>query len=210
MVPSSQTGVIMKLEDKVIAVESLFHRLDYYVSEFQRNTGLKCLNNCCKCCKYPNISATVLEFLPMANYIIKQKSFRVWQDRIINNTRDEGASCAILKLLSPWKNLGRCAIYHKRGLICRLFGFSAVLNKDGCKMLSTCSIIKKIYPHTISEVNQKINEDLTVPVMKDFYFRLMSIDFNLAHHFFPINMALLKALEIVDKKNSFYYSIFKR
>ena len=199
----------MDLEKKIIAVESLFLKLDYHTSEFQRSFNLRCLNNCCQCCKYPKISATVLEFLPMANYIIRQKSYRVWQDRIIMNTRDQDASCAILKLNSPWKNLGRCAIYHKRGLICRLFGFSAILNKSGVKVLSTCSILKKIYPQTITEINGKINEGFSIPVMKNYYFQLLSIDFHLGNKFFPVNVALMKALELVDNKNSFYYSIFK-
>ena len=198
----------MKLEKKVIAVESIFLELEYQLNEFQRLTGLKCLNLCCQCCKYTKISATILEFLPLAYFITRLKFSQVWRDRINRNIHDENPTCAMLKFSPPWKNLGRCAIYNKRGLICRLFGFSAVLDKSGQKRFSTCTILKNRYPTTIKDISIKINKDYSIPVMKDYYFRLLSIDFYLAHQFFPINVALLKALEIVDKKNSLYYSVF--
>jgi len=83
-----------------------------------------------------------------------------------------------------------------RGLICRLFGYSARTNKYGKKELVTCQIIKTEQAQAYQSTTQKI-EELNVPVMNQVYMQLHAIDFELAQKFYPINQAIQHAIETV-------------
>lgn len=182
------------MENTVIAVEELFLELEKDISEFREKTGIYCISGCGACCKKPDIEATALEFLPFAFYVYKQG-----EAENIFKQLDEGKDICILFKSFPEKNInaGTCTRYAHRGLICRLFGFSARVNKHEKPELATCKIIKESQKENYQNAVRNIERGINVPVMRDYYFRLRAIDENLGGKFYPINQAIMQALEKV-------------
>jgi uncharacterized protein len=183
----------MTLEEKVLAVEEVFVELDQEISRFQQWSSLQCKWGCGKCCFKPDIEATVLEFLPFAHHLYIHNQADDWYERI-KTSRDP-----ICMILNPTQSgAGLCTEYQYRGLICRLFGFSARTNKYGMKELVTCEVIKTEQEDAYQESARKISEEnASVPLMHNYYLKLHSIDPGLTRDFLPINQAIRQAIETV-------------
>ncbi len=180
------------LEEKVKLIENVFENLDNSISKFQLATSLHCKHGCGKCCFKPDIEATLLEFLPFAFHLFKNGQAEEW---LVKLNKNDSEICAILNPIQT--GVGLCTQYAHRGLICRLFGYSARTNKYGKRELITCQIIKTEQAEAFNISEKKIEQGLEVPVMNEFYLQLASIDFELSRNFFPINMAIRKAIETV-------------
>lgn len=181
----------MVLEEKVKAVEDVFEKLDLDIASFQSWSGLHCQWGCGKCCFKPDIEASVLEFLPFAHHLYQENRAYEWLEKL------ETSDSSICLILNPTQGgAGLCSQYKYRGLICRLFGYSARTNKYGKKELVTCQIIKTEQTENFDNAEKKIEQGENVPVMNQFYMQLHSIDFNLAQEFFPINKAIRRAIEL--------------
>ena len=183
----------MTLYHKVRAVERVYQHLDNEIATFQKASGLKCLSGCGLCCKKPDIAATPLEFLPLAYYLFKEnKAYEM-----LENLRENDSSiCMAFKPFLTAEDKGFCGSYGQRGLICRLFGFSASVDKNNLPRLATCKYIKAEQPNEIDFVNSNI-EALTVPIMRNYYFKLRAIDSELSISLIPINKAIEEALKTV-------------
>jgi Fe-S-cluster containining protein len=182
----------MELEEKVRAVEEVFDKLDLHIAEFQQWSGLGCKWGCGKCCFKSDIEATVLEFLPFAYYLYHNGFAYQWLEKL------SSSADPICMILNPLQNgAGMCSEYKHRGLICRLFGFSARTNKYGARELVTCQIIKTDQAEKYSEAGAKVADGHDVPVMNQYYMQLHSIDFQMAQEFFPINEAIKRAVEAI-------------
>jgi len=182
----------MVLEEKVRAIEQVFSKLDEDIASFQSWSGLHCQWGCGKCCFKADIEATILEFLPFANYLYQQNLALTWFEKL---KESESSICLILN--ANQEGAGLCSQYKYRGLICRLFGYSARTNKYAEKELVTCQIIKAEQAEKYSEASQKIAEGNSVPVMNQYYMQLHAIDFDLTREFFPINEAMRRAIEVI-------------
>jgi len=182
----------MQLEEKVDAVCRVFEKLDQEIASFQETSTLHCKFGCGKCCFKPDIEATTLEFLPFALYLFKEGKAEEWLEKL--NTSES----SICHILNPTQNgAGLCSEYQHRGLICRLFGYSARTNKYGEKELVTCQIIKTEQSDSYLNTVEKIKGGADVPVMNQFYMQLHGIDFELTRDFYPINKAIQRAIETV-------------
>ncbi len=182
----------MSIEEKVKQVESVFEKLDFEISQFQKVTALHCKFGCGKCCFKPDIEATTLEFLPFAYHLHQQNLAEAWLERLEANT---STLCVILD--ATQSGAGLCSQYKHRGLICRLFGFSARTNKYAQRELVTCQLIKTEQKQGFEEAETKIEQGLEVPIMSNYYMQLHAIDFELTREFYPINQAISKAIETV-------------
>jgi Fe-S-cluster containining protein len=182
----------MDLPQKVAAVEKVFRELDAEIAQFQSSSTLHCGWGCGKCCFKPDIEATVLEFLPFALYLYGQDRALDWLSKL-----DETDSSICLILNPTQAGAGLCSEYPHRGLICRLFGYSARTNKYGANELVTCQIIKTEQAEAFRSAEEKIAEGMPVPVMNQFYMQLLAIDADLATVSYPINQAIRKAIETV-------------
>ena len=181
----------MTLTEKVRAVEGVFNDLDAEIASFQQWSGLGCKFGCGKCCFKPDIEATALEFLPFAKHLHDSGLSQDW----LNRLEETPEICLILNPTQATQGL--CSEYKHRGLICRLFGYSARTNKYGGKELVTCSIIKNEQTVAYESAGERIANGEEVPVMNQFYMRLHSIDHQLAQDFLPINEAIRRAIETV-------------
>ncbi|HRI80579.1 MAG TPA: YkgJ family cysteine cluster protein, partial [Cyclobacteriaceae bacterium] len=180
------------VEEKVHQVESVFQKLDEEIAQFQAQTTLHCKSGCGKCCFKPDIEATVLEFLPFALHLYQNSQAEEWYEKLKLSTPE------ICLILNPTQSgAGLCSDYPYRGLICRLFGYSARTNKHGERELVTCKVIKEEQGAAYQEAGRKIREGAHVPVMSDYYMQLHGIDFELTKDFYPINEAIRRALETV-------------
>ncbi|MBL7849518.1 MAG: YkgJ family cysteine cluster protein [Cyclobacteriaceae bacterium] len=182
----------MRLELLTQQVTALFEELDSQIARFQSETMLHCGFGCGKCCFKPDIEATVLEFLPFALHLYRQGHAETWYARLKETT---SPVCLLLNPTQP--GAGLCSEYAHRGLICRLFGYSARTNKHGKKELVTCAIIKSEQTEAFTSAEERIEGGLPVPIMSQYYFQLMAIDNDLSREFYPINTAIRKAIETV-------------
>jgi uncharacterized protein len=182
----------MQLEEKVNAVNQVFGNLDQQIAAFQSATTLHCQWGCGKCCFKADIEATILEFLPFAFHLHQIGKAEEWLDKL------ESSGSSICHILNPTQvSAGLCSEYTYRGLICRLFGYSARTNKYGEKELVTCQIIKTSQVEAYEQAIDKIENGLAIPVMNQFYLQLQGIDFDLTKDFYPINEAIKRAIEEV-------------
>jgi Fe-S-cluster containining protein len=182
----------MELEDKIVAVCGVFQELDAEIAVFQSWSTLHCKEGCGKCCFKPDIEATILEFLPFAHYLYLKGEAFAWHEKL--DTQNDNL-CLILNPLQSGSGL--CSEYPYRGLICRLFGYSARLNKYNKAELVTCQIIKTEQDKQFKSAVTEIERGQKAPVMSHYYMKLHSIDSELARDFYPINAAIKKAIETV-------------
>jgi len=170
----------------------VLQKLDQEIASFQSRSGLHCAFGCGKCCFKPDIEATILEFLPFANYLMKNGKALEWFEKL-KSTDD-----SICLILNPAQGgTGLCSEYPHRGLICRLFGYSARTNKYGERELITCQIIKTEQSENYQLAVAQIASGNEVPMMNQYYMQLHGIDMDLTKDFYPINEAIKRAIETV-------------
>ena len=183
----------MSIEQKVQRVENLFKDLEKESVQFEKSSGLSCVAGCGKCCTHPDIEASPLEFFPWAFHLFLQGEA---ENTLKLLAETKSATCFIYQPLA-FVDKGNCATYKYRGLICRLFGFSANTDKYGKLRLATCKIIKEGQAEKYETINESINQGLKVPIFTEYYMRLSQIDFRLGNRIMPVNQALKLALEEV-------------
>ena len=176
---------------KVQKIESLQKTIDKDTMAFKHNSGIDCTKHCTECCRYPDINATPLEFLPFAWHSYKLGLLDQWFDRLESC---ESSQCIFARINDG--NWG-CSIYPARGFICRLFGFSATTDKNGQPVFAACRILKQKQPEMVNNASQFIAAGGKIPVMASYYRRLAAIEPALGTQFMPINDAIRKALEII-------------
>jgi len=180
------------LPEKVSAVKRVYTRLDKEIATMQQSSGLHCLSGCGECCKKPDIECTPLEFLPLALELFDEgRAEQAWEEL----QKQQNNLCYVFR--PHLTNFGGlCNAYPNRGLICRLFGFTARTNKEGQRELVTCKFIKEEQAKEFEALTSAMKAGEKIPVMGHYYTRITTIDPSLAE-FYPINIAIQKALEVV-------------
>jgi uncharacterized protein len=189
----------MHLTELSQKVEELFELLEIDIAQIRTKTGLHCIHNCVKCCLYPKIEATVLEFIPLALHVYNTGQVDSFLSKI-----DQGTSiCIALKPLPDNQSQAGCSQYKHRGLICRIFGYSHVTNKFNQRLLATCKPIKEQQPDAVKKASDMLLDGMLGPSGSHYYSQLQGIDYNLGTGRYPINTAIKLAIEKVD--TFFYY-----
>ena len=157
------------LPQKVKDVQRVYAALDRHIDRLQQSTGMHCPAGCGQCCKKPDIEASPVEFLPLALSWLDEGI--LWEQYEALQKKED-TLCFVFRP-NITKFGGLCNAYDHRGLICRLFGYSARLDKEGRKELVTCKKIKEEQPEAMvkSEDHSK-----KIPVMTHYYSRMASID----------------------------------
>jgi uncharacterized protein len=180
----------MQIDKSVRDVERLFVQVDKATSSFTNQSGIKCPSGCTKCCHGKNVSAAPLEFLPYAYHLYQQGTL---EDRFWELKTSSPEACFLVEGQKEELN-GRCTVYQYRGLICRLFGSAAMIIKEEKKSFSGCSILKE---QSLTLPAFEVAVQIAAPVYSDFYMQLRNIDNTYGSMMIPINMAILKSMEIV-------------
>ena len=182
---------MISLYHKVQKIETLQKTIDKDTKSFKRHTCIDCENHCSECCRYHDVNASPLEFLPFAWHAYKLGMLDHWFDEL---EKHEQPQCIFSR--TEENNWG-CRIYPVRGLICRLFGFSATTDKNGRPVFAVCRKLKLNQPETAGKAGLYVMQGGKIPVMSNYYRRLAAIDPALGNQFMPINLAIKKALEMV-------------
>jgi Fe-S-cluster containining protein len=185
----------MQLYQKVKKVEKLFAIVEKNLKRFQDSSRLGCIPGCGLCCFKSNIEASVLEMLPFAYHLYRENKAVDFYEKL--SLRPDEPVCMLLSPILYENQKGLCTNYNNRGLICRLFGFSAMLDKYHHPVLVTCKIIKENDPVNYQNVVNSISEGGYVPVISNYYQQMRNIDPDLGTNIQTINMSMKKAIEIV-------------
>lgn len=177
------------LPQKVKAVQRVYEKLDQDIALLQKNTGLHCLKGCGECCKKPQIEATPIEFLPLALFWLDEGTIHSHLEELTKK-KDDPLCYVFRPHLTAFGGL--CNAYLHRGLICRLFGFTARVNKNEEKELVTCKFIKEDQAEAVISAHHNFLQDL--PVMRNYYSRMANIDDRL-NSFMPMRHAMIQAVE---------------
>ncbi len=182
---------MLTIYQKIQKIESLQTEADNETKAFKNRYKIDCLEFCSKCCRYEDINATTLEFLPLAWHFYKTGQLEEIHNKISNYNEPQ----CIFSILEKGK--WGCSVYPSRGLICRLFGFASVENKYGKPVFAVCHSLKVAKPNEISTICEKIEKGGKTPVISDFYRKLAMIDLKLGEELLPINQAIKSACEII-------------
>jgi Fe-S-cluster containining protein len=174
---------------------ALYRELDRETARFKRAAGLECLEACRKCCtpERAQIEAAVLDCLPLSLHLWKLGEAESCLERLAANGR--GRVCVIYDA-DPFSASG-CKQYPWRPLLCRLFGFSAVLDKHGRPRVALCRAIRNADPRAEARANRVLAEGLNPVVIPHWARRVSSLNPHLGQRRYPINQALKLALEKV-------------
>ncbi|MFM8348589.1 MAG: YkgJ family cysteine cluster protein [Bacteroidota bacterium] len=186
-----------RIEHLAASVTDLYSELDAEIAAFQGWSGLGCKFGCGKCCLKPDIEASPLEFIPFAVALHREGLTDNWLAKL----DQAGPICVIYD--EGQGGAGLCSRYLHRGLICRLFGFSARRNKYGRKELLTCQVIKTGQEKQYAAAQEAINQEEPVPVLTAWYGRLNALDPALGERLMPINEAIRTAIEVTE--TAFHY-----
>jgi uncharacterized protein len=185
----------LSIARKAKAVEKLYIELDAEITAFRKETGISCISGCGKCCLKPDIEATILEFIPLAYHLFKDGKAEEILEKLRTDTQNN--ICINFTLFVVGSGSGMCSSYVHRGLICRLFGYSARIDKNGNKQFITCKPIKETQAESYNNAVKRVADNMYIPVMSNYYYKLKSIDHRLAEKFYPINTAIKLAIEHV-------------
>ncbi|MEN3008745.1 YkgJ family cysteine cluster protein [Pseudothermotoga sp.] len=182
---------MQKLRTISTQVVSLYEELD----EVHNKLALSC-DGCRLCCDTPayNIEVSMMEFFPLAWYLLESGQFERWYEKSQRVTPQD--RCLLLETNSAFKPEGGCSFHRYRPLICRLFSASFVVRKTP-QILSCVFLKEKLQNNFHQLVNAQVYFD-----------RLYNIDPGLAINRYDINTAFRKALEYVGLRLWFNNSSF--
>ena len=151
------------------------------------------LPGCGKCCDNPAVEATPLEFLPLAYQWFLSGEAESRYDELLTRP-----GVCINFVPFGTNGQGRCSAYAQRGLICRVFGYSARRDKYGDQQLGSCKPLKETQPEQILAINSALKSgEYSAPVAANYYRTLSMIDPGLGSETMPVNQAIRKAIEAV-------------
>ena len=180
------------LNNKIL---DLYKDLGAQINQLKEAYNINCISNCSKCCYYENVYANILEFIPFVLDLYEQNllnDFYYFKFQECNSSN----VCILLNQIDKTNGFGKCSFYENRGLICRLFGYSAIINKNNEKMFSTCRDIKLNFSDNIKELSNNIS-NLSIPVFYEYYLKLYSFNPGFSKDNYPINIAIKKAIEFI-------------
>lgn len=186
----------MRLQRLAQAVSRLYRRLDLDSRRFQLHSGLRCLPACGRCCLSADVEATVLEMLPAALHLAQVGRLESHRDRL--GRQPEARECVLYRGEPPAAAPGHCGLYAHRPLVCRLFGFSAVLDREGRREVVGCRLIRQEQAEASARAAEEVRGGaVAIPMVGEYRMRLYGIDPTLGSRPLPINAALAQALEMV-------------
>jgi Fe-S-cluster containining protein len=178
------------------AVGAVYRRLDRRIAGFRRAAGLSCPRGCGECCLSPEVEATVLEMLPLALRL--QRERRLEQTLAGLGPGEPPRPCVFYSPAPLGSFGGHCSVYPLRPLVCRLFGFAAMTDPEGRPQLVLCRRLREADPAGARKAAAgAASGRLPVPVMSEWSLAMYRLDPGLGTRALPINEALGQALERV-------------
>ncbi len=174
-------------------LQNIYQEMSNCFSDYQKATGLHCLEGCGKCCHNPEVEASVLEMLPFALKMFDENKLEYWLEKLEDPAQD---FCLLFESHSPDHSKGQCGDYQNRPSLCRMFGVAGHFNKYREATLSICKYIREKYPELSEERGKQATEENT-PMLVTWSYRLAQLDPALIQNRYPMNQAMKMALEKV-------------
>lgn len=167
-------------------IQNIYLQSSETFNNFQKDSGLTCLNGCGKCCLNPEASATVIEMLPLALHLFDEGT----ADTIYEKLNSKLPHCLFYTYHSPDGEKGQCSAYNYRPSICRSFGASSRITKHGGKEWAFCKYIKENKSHLIERIDIE-----NAPIITQFATQIFALDPAYGSKLLPINETLKIILE---------------
>lgn len=183
----------MNIREFAFELQNIYDEMGSSFANYQKNSGLNCLEGCGKCCTNPDIEASVLEMLPLAVRLNDENKLDEWLTKLETPAKD---SCLMFEPHSEDGTKGMCGAYKERPSVCRMFGVAGYFDKHHEVTLSVCKLIREKYPElTQTRISEATAEN--TPVLVNWSYRMAEIDPALIQDRMPLNQALKLALEKV-------------
>lgn len=176
------------LEELRIKILELYNEMDQESQAFKKLTGIHCLAQCGKCCQNPQVSATMLEMLPLALFLIENG---------YDDKEERSPTCQFFKADPTHPDRGSCGVYAYRPIVCRLFGWMATIDKNTQPRLSTCDLIKNDQQNLVKTIQEDTSLLEKLPVITQWKEKFLAIDPSWGRDIYPVNVALKLTLEKV-------------
>ena len=177
---------MQKYRELAQQVQEIYQQAGSVFNSYQQNSGLTCLAGCGKCCTNPDVSASMLEMLPLAIELIDQGTALEVYERL----QKDLPFCLLYQPSDASGLKGQCAAYRFRPSICRSFGAAARISKDGSKQWLICKLIKENHLSDLADIDiQK------APILGFFASQIATLDSSWGNKLYPINIALKLMLE---------------
>lgn len=183
----------MNIREFAFELQNIYDDMGKEFSTYQRESGLLCLEGCGKCCKNPDIEASVLEMIPLALRMFDENRTDEWLEKLENPSQEH---CLLYELSSPDGSNGSCKAYKERPSLCRMFGVAGFFNKRGEVTLSVCKYIREARPE-LAKTRESETDPENTPMLSNWSYRMAELDPALIQNKLPINQAFKKALEKV-------------
>lgn len=190
-----QTDRCLSETDKIIVeqVKDVFREVDVKVEQLKALTGIHCPEMCGICCARSKVETTAIEMMPLAADLWEKNDADLWLERIEKAGSPD--SCVFFNRDPDMEGNGRCSVYDLRPLICRLFGFYTVKDKNGDYVYGSCRMIKESYPEDYKKASELISQGMHPSSVTNYSIRLISIGSEMNRKMVPINTAAKIAIE---------------
>ncbi|MBN2343221.1 MAG: YkgJ family cysteine cluster protein [Deltaproteobacteria bacterium] len=183
-----------RLSDEILKI---YNEFDAASDALATQFGIHCPPGCGSCCASPKVEATVLEMIPLAEWLIHAPEAREYL--LYFENEELPPHCAFYTPDTLHFNHGRCSVYPHRPTLCRLFGFAAVRDKREKPVFAACKFIKQMVPNAVSAVQAYADEGNDILLFTEAAARVAALEPSLDRRY-PINEALKHALEKVGMR----------
>jgi Fe-S-cluster containining protein len=177
-------------DNKRLPIFELFSRIDAETSAFALASGLRCPDGCGACCENPGVHTSVVELEPLARDLVARGQAEAALERAA--TTGPGR-CVLYESHGP--GTGRCTEYAFRPVVCRLFGFAAVRDKQARPELAGCKVHKTQQPEAMAHARALVAGGAPVPNMMAWQQEVLDLGTSATGTLVPINVAIQEALE---------------
>lgn len=178
--------------DLIQQVLDFYQQLESQTDSVPDQIGLHCPPSCGRCCEYPEIETTELEMLPVAWELWQRgDALTIWET--LKNDPEQKI-CVFYERDPLTTGKGRCGMYAWRPVVCRLFGYATIKNKQGVPEFATCAYHHQTQPEKVAEIKQQVAEGFPMPNFSKITLQLAMIDPSKTQRL-PINEALRLAIE---------------
>ncbi|MGM9874115.1 MAG: YkgJ family cysteine cluster protein [Bacilli bacterium] len=123
-----------EIKNEIDIVDNIYSSLEKKQEDFCQTFCIHCENGCGKCCEHFTPDITYLEAIYIAYGLIIEGKDLIVYDKL-KKWDDNTIYCPFYDFAN---NEHHCTIYYYRPLICRLFGASAVKDKNGKPIFKKC------------------------------------------------------------------------
>ncbi|MBN1412273.1 MAG: YkgJ family cysteine cluster protein [Spirochaetales bacterium] len=168
-------------------LDALYDELDDGIAVFQRENNLTCPQGCGICCSQfePDVTEPEADFL--AAYVMLYKPDLI---KTIIENRSTKAGCFLFRETDPQ----HCPVYSGRPLICRMFAFTAVNDKQGKPRFSLCRHLPTAGSRHVNSEDMSKAFSIQPPVMQHYSSRVTGLANGLQEST-PLRMALVRSLD---------------